>query len=1026
MVIRFLTGALLLGLTHLLVPDSALPASKIAVAALGDPAPGGGVFVGPSFVSEPSAAGNGWVAFRTLVTDDPTPEVIVANNFVTRDRVVVARIGQTVSATVGRIKQFLGRPTINANGDVAFVATTTPPDDAPPLGPLDPLPAGVFLWSRSQNRLEVIAAPGFDTGFGVLDLTTTVNLASTESGIDVAERTPALNDAGDVAFVSATLDGTRPGGAIFFAPAGGTLTALVKLGDDFQGGRFTILGPPALNNRRTLAFRGFLEGAVQLDGVFTFSGGLTTLLLRDGTAPPTLTAELVDGELFEFGDVVSLNDAGDVLCTAGELYDAEDLGSLDGSPGVILIRAGGSPVLLAFPGQRVELLGGTISTIALSPDEGSRTAPPTFTPDGKVIVFAQVNDGSSQAILRIDPDAATIRPLVRLGGQRADATPLGGVYRSASSGPAVDAAGNLAFSARIDTSSTSEGLIWVPAGGGTSGADGIAIGDAVPAPGEGFVGGPAFFPPTLNDAGDVVFKSFVARGPALGLFRWRSGVLDAVVRVGDPAPGAETRPFTNLVGEPSLNAAGDVAFVGTVSGLGNGVFATRDGVLRKIAIGDDDLVPADPDRPGAFIKSVAASPSLSDSGEVVFRGVVQYESRFGFLFPDERENCVFLADASGIRVIAAEGQDSGAAARRFAGFRDPTIRGRAVLFRAPLQGGQTGLFVRDDAGVRPIAVEGDDIAGLTLETLQGKGFADTTGDVFFKIKLAGDRGAVMQRSALGFASLVETGQRGPEGGRIRSLGRLGVSGNGHVALRIGFDALSGGVPGVFLVRDGDVRSYLRIGENGPATVGGRITSVSQSVAVNATDRMALLGTIGGGEARSAVLLAAPAALRVRQLAVKRGPGSLETNSTPRPRDRVRISAVVDPGLLPTSSGEGATQLRRKQVTVSIADQRGRLWSGTVPAADTQLRGRTLARKRSAGASQIAGLKVRFTRRDGIRVEVRSKPFDLTFSAQGLRRFDDTGAVVLEPPLSVRVDVGEDGASAVLPCTPKPRRFTCGG
>ncbi len=1031
MVSRLLTGALLLGLTRFLAPEAAQAASKIAVAALGDAAPGGGVFVGPSFVSEPSAAGAGWVAFRTLVTDDPSPEVIVANNFVTRDRVVVARIGQTVSDTVGRIKQFLGRPTINANGDVAFVATTTPPDDAPPPGPLDPLPAGVFLWNRSQSRLTVIAAPGLDTGFGLLDLTTTLNVLSTESGIDVAERTPALNDAGDVAFVSATLDGARQGGAIFFAPAGGALAPVVKLGDEFQGGRFAILGPPALNNRRTMAFRGFLEGALSLDGVFVVSGGATTLLIRDDpdadvVTVPTVSGEPVDGDLFEFGDVVALNDAGDVLCTVSELYDAADFGAFDGSPGVILIRAGGNPVLVGFPGQRVDLLGGRVSTIALSPDEGSRTAPPAFTPDGRVVFFAEVNDGSSQAILRVDPDTATIRPLVRLGGARADATPLGGVYRSASSGPALDGAGNLAFSARIDTSSTSEGLIWVPVDGGPAAADGIAIGDAVPAPGQGFVGGPAFFPPTLNDAGDVVFKSFVARGPALGIFRWRAGALDAVVRVGDPAPLDGAPPFVNLVGEPSLNEAGDVAFIGTAKGLGNGAFVTRDGVLRKVAMPADDLIPPDPDRPGAFIKSVAASPSLSDSGEVVFRGVVQYESRFGILFPDERENCVFLADASGIRIIAAEGQESGAGARRFASFRDPTIRGRSVLFRAPLQGGQAGLFLRDDAGVRAIAVEGEAVSGMTLETLQGKGFADTAGDVFFKIKLAGDRGAVMQRSALGFAPLLETGQRGPEGGRVRSLGRLGVSSNGHVALRVGFDTLSGGVPGVFLVRDGDVRSYLRIAENGPAGLDGRITSVSQSIAVNSTGRMALLGTIGGGKARSAVLLAAPAALRVRQLAVRRGPGSLLSDRAPKPRDRVRVSAVLEPGLLPEPKGAGTGPVRRKQVTVSIADQRGRLWSGTLAAADTQLRGKTLTRKRSARASQIQGLKVKFTRRKGVRVAVRSKPFDLTFSAQGLRRFDDTGAVILEPPLSVRIDLGEDGASVVVPCTPKPRRFTCGG
>jgi hypothetical protein len=38
--------------------------SKVEVAALGDAAPGGGVFAGPGFVGWPTAAGNGWIAFR--------------------------------------------------------------------------------------------------------------------------------------------------------------------------------------------------------------------------------------------------------------------------------------------------------------------------------------------------------------------------------------------------------------------------------------------------------------------------------------------------------------------------------------------------------------------------------------------------------------------------------------------------------------------------------------------------------------------------------------------------------------------------------------------------------------------------------------------------------------------------------------------------------------------------------------------------------------------------------------------------
>ena len=123
-----------------------------------------------------------------------------------------------------------------------------------------------------------------------------------------------------------------------------------------------------------------------------------------------------------------------------------------------------------------------------------------------------------------------------------------------------------------------------------------------------------------------------------------------------------------------------------------------------------------------------------------------------------------------------------------------------MLFRAPL--GQVidervGLFVADAGGVRPVAIEGDDLGGMTLDTLQGKGLFDQAGEVFFsaKVLFAGATdGAILRNGQAGFEPLVQTGDIGPEGGVIRSLGRPAVSSNGNMALRMGFDPLTGGVP----------------------------------------------------------------------------------------------------------------------------------------------------------------------------------------------------------------------------------------
>ena len=53
---------------------------------------------------------------------------------------------------------------------------------------------------------------------------------------------------------------------------------------------------------------------------------------------------------------------------------------------------------------------------------------------------------------------------------------------------------------------------------------------------------------------------------------------------------------------------------------------------------------------------------------MVFRGSVQFQNRVSLFLPDERENCVFVADDSGVHVVAAQDEDSGAGLP-FLGFR---------------------------------------------------------------------------------------------------------------------------------------------------------------------------------------------------------------------------------------------------------------------------------------------------------------------------------------------------------------------
>lgn len=1048
-------------LAVLLLVALAVPArgaSKFSIAALGDGAPGGGVFAGPSFVGETSAAGNGWVAFRAQV-EGKTTEQIVVRNMVTGQSDAAASIGGAISDQIGKFKQFLGKPSVNAHGDVAFAALVTPPDNAKVNLAL-PDPGGIFLYSG--GKITVIATPGVDTGAGVLDLTTPISLSDANvDAIDVAERTPALNDNGDVAFVSSVVVNATSAtpsfsSAMFRRLAGQNLEAVFKHDDPnpgSDGGKFEVLGPPAVNNAGTLAFHATLSGlSAPLDGVFTLEGGTVSRLIRDGALLNDFTQ--IPFQVPGFDDVVALNDQGDVACTGGPPVDLSNTVTLNvdlDSSGVILIPHAGTPVLVGYPGQKVsegkDIF--VVWSINLGPDAGSRVTPPSFAPGGKVVFFAQVSGGGSQQILSADLQARTVQNVVSVGGSAAtQPTPVGGTYQSAESAPAVDATGSIVFTARIENApTTSEAIVYfVP--GNPAASQGIRIGDPAEDM-QGTFGGPAFSPPQMNESGDVVFLSYVARGPSsLGIFRFRQGVTDALVRVGDPAPTPaglcdSAGTFTNLLGDPSVNTNGDVAFEGTVScckgdkcgSQGRGLFVLRGGTVQVLTMSNTNVditlqnPPTDKVRKGASFRSLGSNPALADSGAVAFRATLEYQSPNPLdPFSSVKENGMYLIDDAGVHLLAWQGEDSGAGFPFF-NFRDPTIRDQSVLFRATLGqigDGPTGLFVSDATGLRPVTVEGADLGGMTLSSLSGRSVSDAAGEIVFPAQVDNGVAAVLRWSNGGFADVVRAGDTGPQGGTIRSIGRPSVGSTGQVAFRLSFLPLSGGVPGLFLASGGPLQPFLRIGEGGGDGVDGRITGINQNLAFNSLDQTAFLATIGGGKSRSAILMATPAKLSVGRLAFKRGPGTLLQSTSPKPKDQIQFSAVLKPGKLPRPAADKKAKLRRVAMTVAVADMKGNLWTVNVPSTDVRVRGRTLVVKGGTDTKTLRSLRVRVAKDGTIRVAARSALFRLNDEASLNHNFDGTGALVLAPPFNVRVDVGGDGGNAPVNCTPKGRRFHCDG
>jgi hypothetical protein len=988
-------GLLCLGI---LPPAIARGASKVAIAVLGDPAPGGGVFAGPGFTGWPAAGGIGWIAFRGEIIGGGTSEAIVVAHMASPvTRAQVASIGQAAPGG-GSFRQFVGRPAVNANGDVAFVAllTRTATDDE--SDPSAPVPAGLFLYRGGE--LHAVARSGDLTAAGMLDLTGSIDAGAEPD--EVPERTPALNDGGDVAFLSALRDNPHASGAIFLALRGEHPTPVLRLGDPFDGGTFTRLGPPALNNEGLIAFHGITSADDSansdgfIDGVFATLAGSVWVLVRDGLAPMPLNVTLR-----KFEDPVALNDRGDATFVAGPLLSTSDdtVAADEDSPGVLVV-ASGVVTAIAYPGSR--LGPDRVTGLRLGPAAGSLLAPPTITPEGRVAFFATLNGGSREAIAFWD--GVTAQPLLYTGGTVPGATPAGGLYAGAQSAPVVDQVGGIAFLARIVGGGTSEAIIYQPPQG--EGLP-IVVGDA--APNAGFFAGHPFSDPLLNDDGDVVFRAYVARGPtSVGIFRSRDGELEALVRAGDPAPGPEGTRFLDLVGTPRLNQQGAVVFAAQISGGAVGIYAAEGGAVRPVVVAGD---PA-PGEIGDIFKALGVNPVINDQGAIAFRATALHRDT-ATNTRVSREG-VFLADGFGIRPLASTGVPTPFGLPFFR-LRDPAVTNNgSVVFRASLGSSQTvttGLFLADASGATPLALEQDDLGGgVRIFRLSNDPTVPPAGDLAFLATRSREISpgvrrslgpAILRQTAVGLDLIVAQGMPGPTGGTFRSFGVPTMNAGGHIAFRGSFLPLTGGTTGIFLDTETGVEPYLSLGEVTPA--GGRFTAVNARSSLNAHDELAFGATVTSGAGRHGIFLASRTRLDVRPLEIRLRRGK---------RDRVRLGLRLRVGR--RSNGLDPA---REPIILSVSDGRGLLWSTTVAPGTLEAHGDRFVvarRRRKALSRRLTALHLVIGPGGHPRVTAMTSRLDLT----------QHGRRPLEPPFSVALQIGDDSGSRMLPCLPRPRGVRC--
>ncbi|HET7344009.1 MAG TPA: choice-of-anchor tandem repeat NxxGxxAF-containing protein, partial [Methylomirabilota bacterium] len=300
-------------------------------------------------------------------------------------------------------------PALNERGDVAFAAAVAGGRTV----------EGIFVRGPRGLRPVVVtggAAPGVPSG--------------TMAAVDA----PALNDAGDVAFLASVRRGREIVEAIY-AVLGGRLVKIVAQGDPAPaGGTFAGFGPPVLNNRRRVAFAAVVEGRAVPGGVFVAEGGAVRMLIGAGSDTP------IGGIVARVSERIAQNEAGAVAFTA----------VLKNAPAeqAILVVEGDRPRSVAALGDAAPG-GGTFAHFSLWP---------ALAGDGSV-AFAAAVDGSAVQVAAFVAGAGGARRLAALGDALGPDRRLGsfGLYPIVSTSPA----GGLTFATAAGAEGGVEGVFFV-------------------------------------------------------------------------------------------------------------------------------------------------------------------------------------------------------------------------------------------------------------------------------------------------------------------------------------------------------------------------------------------------------------------------------------------------------------------------------------------------------------------------------------------------------------------------------------
>ncbi|HEX6130885.1 MAG TPA: choice-of-anchor tandem repeat NxxGxxAF-containing protein, partial [Actinomycetota bacterium] len=357
---------------------------------------------------------------------------------------------------------------------------------------------------------------------------------------------------------------------------GGGPTQAIVVGEPSPGtGGFfagSSFAGPVITDAGDLVFRSTVASGPSAVGLYRWSRGETTALVRAGDAAPIEDA-------LPFLDIVGQHDVSD----AGTVVFAALVEGLD--RGVYAVE-GGSLVRVAVKGDLVRILSGTTATFdTLLPN-------PSIAPDGTIAFRARVEFEQSGVTRRRDGIFLKSGAQIRAAVLEDDLAPTGesfDLFREV----AAASGGKVAFVADLGNGDTTRRGLFVADAGDvrTVVVEGDRIGDRV----VGFVGGPE-----LNDRGIVAQLARLEGTDAerTVLLRGTPARVDVVAQVGDESPAGGV--YRSL-GRPAMNREGAVAFRATFeAGTGGSpglLTATESSVQPAVGIGD----PGPSDIRGQFV-----------------------------------------------------------------------------------------------------------------------------------------------------------------------------------------------------------------------------------------------------------------------------------------------------------------------------------------------------------------------------------------------------------------------------------------